>query len=261
MIRIFLFLVTLVSGAAAVWVFMSRMEGQIAAPPPSSELQQVAVQVVEPETTDVLIAAQPVARGSLIEAGQLEWMAWPNDALQDTFIRRDAEPDAIARTITLAAAQDIASGDPIRWSRLEPPRPENLSASLPPGKRAIAVAVSVESTAGGFVLPNDRVDVIHTYTDDQGTNSRTVATNVRVIAMDQSLSQEDNVLIGRTATLELDAEQVEAVTAAELSGRLSLALRSAADSEENPGVYEPAKMPRSVRIISNGRIQTIPFSQ
>lgn len=238
---------------------MLRMEGQISSPPPQT--QPAVVEILEPETTDILVASQTIARGSVLESGALEWIAWPDEALQDSFIIREAEPDAVARATALAATQEISAGDPIRWTRLEPPRPGNLSARLPPGKRAVAVSVSVVSTAGGFVLPDDRVDVIHTDIENGEAVSRIVATNVRVIAVNQSISHEDTVLIGQTATLELNADQVAAVTAAELSGRISLALRSTDDSEESSGVYEPPTTPRSITIISNGRVQTVPLTQ
>ena len=70
-----------------------------------------------------------------------------------------------------------------------------LSAILPSGKRAIAVRISAQNTAGGFILPNDRVDVIQTITQQTSPEapaesvSRTILTNVKVLAIDQTVDE------------------------------------------------------------------------
>ena len=40
-----------------------------------------------------------------------------------------------------------------------------MAAVLPPGMRAIAIDISPETSAGGFILPDDRVDVVLTRRD------------------------------------------------------------------------------------------------
>jgi pilus assembly protein CpaB len=108
--------------------------------------------------------------------------------------------------------------------------------------RAFSVAISNRSSAGGFILPNDRVDVILTRKipapDGSGTlvKSETVITNVRVLAINQVFRQakegEDVALKETdTATLELNLEQSEIVAKVESQGELSLVLRSISESE------------------------------
>jgi pilus assembly protein CpaB len=136
-----------------------------------------------------------------------------------------------------------------------------MAAILPQGMRAVSTEISAETGAGGFILPNDRVDVIHTVAEDKGGGqsvnvSRTILTNVRVLAIDQQAddTSKEAVAIGKTATLELTPEQAEEIAAAEASGSLSLALRSTADNDEAPLVRQDNR--RVVRIIRAGATET-----
>jgi pilus assembly protein CpaB len=96
-----------------------------------------------------------------------------------------------------------------------------------------------ETGAGGFILPNDRVDVIlskrEKNPDRAGPsdiiNSEIILSNVRVLAIDQAPKEKDgqNTVVGKTVTLELKPEQTEALARARQTGTLSLALRSIAD--------------------------------
>src|SRR5690606_12296406 len=99
---------------------------------------------------------------------------------------------------------------------------------LTPGKRAVGIKVSADRGAGGFILPNDRVDVIMTRklgNDDNGRpayQAVTVLRDVRVLAIDQ-MSQEEGEsksIIGKTATLELSGPQAETLALAEAMGDL-----------------------------------------
>jgi pilus assembly protein CpaB len=106
-----------------------------------------------------------------------------------------------------------------------------MSATLTPGMRAVSIAVSVASLAGGFIQPNDRVDLVLTsQTADGGKKFRatTILRNVRVLAVDQVFSDKNQKPVSdvKTATLELTPQQAERVTRAQASGVLSLSLRS-----------------------------------
>ena len=107
-------------------------------------------------------------------------------------------------------------------------------------KRAVSVRISPETGAGGFILPNDRVDVILTRRQSKGGKetlaSETILTNVRVLAIDQTLRSEnadkdDQVAIGKTATLALRPAEAEHLALSVASGEISLALRSMADAD------------------------------
>jgi pilus assembly protein CpaB len=108
--------------------------------------------------------------------------------------------------------------------------------------RAISTEISPETGAGGFILPNDRVDVILSRKDREAEKSgaaetqvsETILVNIRILAIDQTLGEKDGqkVVIGKTATLELSPRQAETLALSRQLGTLSLALRSLADAGE-----------------------------
>ena len=114
-----------------------------------------------------------------------------------------------------------------------------MAAILPAGMRAVSTEISPETGAGGFILPNDRVDVILSKREknpDRGgsadiVNSEVILSNVRVLAIDQAPKEKDGQtsVVGKTVTLELKPEQAETLARARQSGTMSLALRSIAD--------------------------------
>ena len=117
-----------------------------------------------------------------------------------------------------------------------------MAAILPSGMRAVSTEISPETGAGGFILPNDRVDVIlsrrpkeddKTATAPQPT-SETILTNVRVLAIDQTVEEKNGqrVVVGKTATLEIAPRQAETLTQSRQLGTLSLALRSLLDASK-----------------------------
>jgi pilus assembly protein CpaB len=103
------------------------------------------------------------------------------------------------------------------------------------GMRAISITISADSGAGGFILPNDRVDLLLTQKLD-GSPPRvkvtTVLSDVRVLAVDQTFKQEKDTktVLGKTATLELSPDQAEIIARSAGMGVLSLALRPLDDS-------------------------------
>ena len=113
-----------------------------------------------------------------------------------------------------------------------------MAAILPAGYRAISTEISPETGAGGFILPNDRVDVLLTKReknpDKAGpdiSSAEVILSNVRVLAIDQAPKEKEgtNSLVGKTVTLELKPEQAETLARSRQSGSLTLALRSIAD--------------------------------
>jgi pilus assembly protein CpaB len=115
-----------------------------------------------------------------------------------------------------------------------------MAANLPPGFRAISVEISPETAAGGFILPNDHVDVILSRRDREAEKaagvevhtSEIILANVRVLAIDQTVQEKDGqrVVVGKTATLELAPRQAEILALSRQLGTLSLALRSIVDA-------------------------------
>jgi pilus assembly protein CpaB len=226
--RIAVFAIAIIAGGVAA-LLVSGGGDAPPAPPPKVVHEKVP-------TAEVLIASTDVAMGHVVTAESLAWREWP-EAGAAGFITKAAQPDALAEITGAIARQPIVAGEPIRMQKIVKADGSGfMSAILPPGMRAVATEISAETGAGGFILPNDRVDVILTRRaegeDKEGFSSSTILTNVRVLAIDQASAEQDGqtVVVGRTATLELLPRQTEILALARQLGNLSLALRSLADS-------------------------------
>jgi pilus assembly protein CpaB len=199
------------------------------------------VEVNKVPMAEVLVASKDLALGERLGDSAVNWREWPQSNVGDTMITKVQMPDALEKLKMARARLPILTGEPIVERKLVMPTDAGfMSAILPQGMRAISVAISERSAVSGFILPNDRVDVILTRKLDSpdGTGkivrSETVLTNVRVLAINQTFRQEageDKVTVteGKTAVLELDPEQSEVITKVEAAGELSLALRSIAE--------------------------------
>jgi pilus assembly protein CpaB len=184
--------------------------------------------------------------------------------MNTNYIQKQTKPDAIEALNASIVRSPFVAGEPIREVKLARPGSGFLSAILPSGMRAVAVRVSASNTAGGFVLPGDRVDVVETVSQQSSSDSpaqnvsRTLLANIKVLAIDQTVGdkQGEAVAVGKTATLEVTPAQVETITAAEASGSLSLALRSVADSAEVVGAATHQQSD-TVRFIRAGRSEVV----
>jgi pilus assembly protein CpaB len=207
------------------------------APPPGPAPEPV----VKLETIEVLIAKAEIPMGHTVRAGDLQWQTWPAAAAGPTFIRKNDRPDATEQLAGSIARVAFVMGEPIREAKLLKAQGSGfMAAILPSGMRAVSTDISPESSAAGFILPNDRVDILLTRRDKAAekaagvevVTSETILQNIRVLAIDQSIQEKDGqkVAIGKTATLELTPRQTETLALSRQIGTLSLALRSLQDA-------------------------------
>jgi pilus assembly protein CpaB len=232
--RIIVLVIAVVAGGIAA--LLAGRSDQPPAPAPVAQL----------ETTDVLVANSDIPLGNKVAAEDLRWQAWPS-ASSGSFVRKSDRPDAIEQLAGSIARSPFSAGEPIRESKLIKSSGSGyMAAILPSGMRAISVEISPETGAGGFILPNDHVDVILTRRDRAAEKSagseiftsEVVLSNVRVLAIDQTVEEKNGqrVVVGKTATLELSSRQAEALALSRQLGTLALALRSLADfnSKDRP---------------------------
>jgi len=222
--------VALAAGGVAAWL----ASGSRAPEPPKVEAPPPLA------TVDVLVAKNDLATGQVIGASDVGWQTWPAVSA-GAFIKKTDRPDAAAQLAGAIVRSQVATGEPIRDSKVVMAKGNGfLAAILPHGMRAVSLDVSPETGAGGFILPNDHVDVILTRRDklaERATGveqyvSEAILKNVRVLAIDQVLGEKDGqkVVIGKTATIELDPRQAETLALSRQLGSMSLALRSLLDS-------------------------------
>ena len=221
--------------------------------------------VAQMQTVDVLVAKSDIGLGQTVTPEDMLWQTWPAATASNTFIRRSERPDANTQIAGSIVRAPFIAGEPIREQKLVKANGSGfMAAILPTGMRAISTEISPETGAGGFILPNDRVDVILTKREKNAdrpgapdvVNSEVVLPNVRVLAIDQAPKEKDgqNTVIGKTVTLELRPEQAETLARARQVGTLSLALRSIADINmvENKPDADAPKRGESVNVVRYG---------
>src|ERR1700754_4039498 len=217
--------------------------GGVAAYLASGSDPQAPVQpTVQLQTVDVLVAKNDIGLGQSVTADDVQWQNWPAATASNNFMRRNERPEAIKDVIGSIARAPFIAGEPIREPKLVKANGSGfMAAILPTGMRGVSTEISPETGAGGFILPNDRVDVILSKREKNPNDklpdlvsSEIILTNVRVLAIDQAPKEKEgsNSLVGKTATLELKPEQAETLGRARQSGTIQLALRSITDANK-----------------------------
>ena len=237
-------------------------------------IQQQVEKGPDVELEKVLVASSDLAIGSKL-SGNFRWQDWPSAAVTDGLITRTAEPEAGDDLEDWVVRNIIYEGEPIRKSKLLGPGERFMSSMLPSGKRAVAVQISTATSAGGFILPNDFVDLImtrrsqrteQTASASDGFITETILKNIRVLAIDQTIVEDEDgnkTIIGETATLELTPQQAEIVTVAQqMADRLSLSLRSIADitdqsTDEADYLVSGNSRRGTVRLIKSGEVSEV----
>jgi pilus assembly protein CpaB len=242
------------AGGVAAYLVRGTDEKPRPAPEPVAQLP----------TVEILVAKSDIGLGQQVKPDDLQWLAWPAAAAGSNLINRASRAEAIQEIGGSIARIPFFAGEPIREQKLVKANGSGfMAAILPTGMRAISTEISPETGAGGFILPNDRVDVIlskrEKNPDGKGADvaqSEIILSNIRVLAIDQAPKEKEgsNSLVGRTATLELKPEQAETLARARQSGSLSLALRSITDvnAPEGPTEEQVKKRSESVNVVRYG---------
>ena len=251
----------------------------------------------------VLVAAKDLQPGQRLTEGDLDWKDWPADEVNPAFITDGSvpvpsaesaaaapanKPEGAVASVTRAATnlatggakadyvgsvvrEPILAGEPIVSRKIVRAGDSGyMAAYLEPGMRAMAIRVTVETAAGGFILPGDRVDVLLTRETTLGNMgaqegdrskfaSSTVMQNVKVLAIDQSTraGDDEQAVVGATATLELGPRDAEALALAKSEGELSLVLRSYADTGGPSGRVAAVRQSSAVRVYRGGAPEVV----
>ncbi|HEY0919929.1 Flp pilus assembly protein CpaB [Devosia sp.] len=256
--RIVLLLVAILAGGLAAYL-ATRGDRPV-------QVVQGPQVVVEEAKVRVLVAATPIGVGQRLSGETLAWQDWPRGAVRGEYVTSETMPDATTQLAGAVARFEFFPGEPIREQKLVRADQGYLSAVLPKGMRGVSIAVTAASASGGFIVPNDHVDVVLTRPGNVGQISETILHNVKVLAIGDRLGEAgttggqgnaDNPrseVFSKTAiaTLALDPGQAETIINASRVGELSLALRSIADFAETA---------EAARRTSNQTVRVIRYGQ
>lgn len=286
-------LLILVIAAVAAIALAFVVRGAFSPKKPPVAAAAAAAPAAKP-TVRVLVAKRDLPIGTRLTSADLGWQDWPAEGLSPTFTT-DGAPAAVKQDGAAGAAKEAATtaqglfgdsaiqaldgavvrepfvnGEPIVARKIVKQGEGNyMAVVLAPGMRAMSVGVTVDTAAGGFVLPGDRVDLIVSKDDgDKGVMTETVLRNVKVLAIDQSAqpAKDAQTMVGAVATLEVSAADTELVAAAQVKakggGALSLALRSYADAgAPTTRGAAPQGAGQTVRVFRAGQASQVTVSQ
>lgn len=253
--RIILLGVAIVAGGLAA---LMMMQGG------TSETKEAKVIIQEEARVKVLVARQGIGVGERLNSGLLEWQDWPSGVVRPEFITSEMAPNAQDELAGAVARFVFFEGEPIREAKLARSDQGYLSAVIEPGMRAVSISIKAKSGAGGFIVPNDRVDVVLTSRTDNGERSETILQNIKVLVIDSrfdysssqsdQIKQEEMAFSNETiAVLELSPIQSETIVNASEIGQLALILRSVADFGEQANVTGFQGGNAEIRMIKFGK--------
>ncbi len=259
------------------------LNGMNQAPETPVVAPQAEVIVKEVEYTRVLGIVEPRQKGSRIREGDLTWIDWPTEALTPALIVDDptAEVPVTEQLVGALVRDPIQPGEPLTYSKfIRAGEAGIMAALLKPGMRATTVRISVDTAAGGFIQPGDRVDIILKEvltgqavsaggTGGPEISAKTIFKNVLVLAIDQSFTNNPEggaAIPGSTATLELSPEDSEDIIVAQDKGDLILLLRgfSGATSPAPSRAAEPREDQVSeppLMVFRRGNVETVQLQQ
>jgi len=193
-------------------------------------LQRQKQIVIQPQAamTRVVVATTSLPMGSKLEAEMLRLTDWPRDLVTgQTFSVIDS---AVGRVVKM----DICTGEAILESKLAPRGSAGgFLGLIPPGMRAMTVAVNVVSGVSGFILPHTHVDVLATITPSskkEEATTRIILEDIEVLAVDQTFRKNDDEAVTvQSVTLLVLPEQAEKLALARNEGKLQLTLRNLVD--------------------------------
>ncbi|HXP31367.1 MAG TPA: Flp pilus assembly protein CpaB [Stellaceae bacterium] len=234
--RLLFVLIALCVAVASIYVDRTWLRSKPvaeAAPPPAQHL------------TQVLVARGNLPAGQFVRPENVRWQIWPEGDIAADYITDNKSK--VEDYIGAIVRSGLSDGEPVTERRVVRPGDRGfMAAVLTPGYRAITVSVTVSSGIAGFVFPGDRVDLLLTLAVPGASDgkvqhraSETLLTNMRVLAVDQRADdQSKEIVVAKTATLEVTPKQAETIAVSSELGQLSLSLRSLATPTDDAGIED-----------------------
>ena len=225
---IVMLVISIVFGTLAVFLANTWLTGQRMAENPAAVVAPV-------EISTIVVAARDLSFGEALQPELLREIPWSKSSVPDGAFAKIADVTGGGRRVVLSP---LGPNEPIlKWKISGPDARASLSSVVGEGMRAVGIRLNDVASAGGFVLPGDRVDVLYTKTSNNNEPSSTdiLIQNAQVLAINQITDQkQSNPVVATVATLEVTTTDAQKIALAQTTGSLSLTLRSAGAMERAP---------------------------
>ena len=197
--------------------------------------QNAVPKVAEVPKIEVVYAKVPIPARSEITADQLEVRKIPVEAANPNTLR------TIKEAVGLVTKSEIIQGEPLLKERLlEKGQKFSMSFIIPPGMRAMTIAIDEIKGVAGFVKAGERVDIVGTFELEERHVTWTIIQDAEVLALAQDMGEpvktdksdkdgnkvkKASAKVGTSVTLAVTPEQAQQLALAEELGVLRLTLR------------------------------------
>ncbi|MEN9796851.1 MAG: hypothetical protein RL653_547 [Pseudomonadota bacterium] len=182
----------------------------------------------------VVVATEDITEGTVVTFEMISSRPVPSQFVTSSVVK----PDAASYVVNQKVLVPLQRGDPLLWSQFETTKAaERLSTKIQKKTRAVTVDANGKKAVGGWVRPNDHVDLIGTFKDpDSGELvAVTLLQNVIVLATGKITGTTNVNLVKendreyRDVSLLVIPEEAEILVLASELGDLSMVLRNEDD--------------------------------
>ena len=231
-------------GLAAVLLARSWINNSVEAEFQSAQsiTEAVKVPLIKTITKPVVVANIDLNFGDSLSRHMLKVVDYPENAVPTNAYETINE--LLADNPRRVLLNYIAANEPMLPHKISGDGGRRaLSELISPGMRAATFRVNTTSSVGGYILPNDRVDVLfvrYLQQDRAKINQDTIVTNVvfqnmKVLGVDlQSDQRSEEVAPRQSVTLEVNNEQAQKLLLMQNNGELILTLRAAGETDQQP---------------------------
>lgn len=259
-------IVSVVVGLMAFWMTQGYFRTRLA------ELEKERDQLRASERrVEVIAAGRELPAGTVLNKKDLASKFIPaRDVTKNT-----VQLSELDRILNKKLKYPLDKAETVMWSYVDVPfRPgSGLAPVIPPGRRAISIAISGAAGVSGLVQPNDRVDVLGSFSfpsrkDPAKTEwvTLTILQDVSILATGQTLGKSEAGDRSRpgtgysTVTLDVTLREAELLVFVEnMRGHLTLALRNPEDVsyENNLPEINFSKLEEEIPVLNSYRQQVI----
>ena len=194
--------------------------------------REAQVQVALAQTQDIVVAARDVQLGEKLSPNDLKMVRWSLQSIPEGAF---TDPSMVGNSFV---RNELVAGQPIVQHSLIPADkvPGVMPMIIPPGMRAMSVAVDEVGDISGFVKPHTHVDVLvsvaGTGPDNNKPYSKIVLQNIEVIAVAQQIDKgKDEAEVAKVVTLLVTPHDAEKLSLAGREGTLRFAMRNYNDNK------------------------------